>query len=98
MSSFVAATVVLAGAAAYTANEARLARGDAKVARKDAEATAQRIRDDEKKKQDAIDAEVAAEKKSANYKALERMRRKGHGGTVLTGGKSEAPTLLGSVG
>lgn len=91
MSAFVAATVVLAGATAYTAVEAHKARKDAKNER-------ERVRADEKVKQDAIDAEIAADKKTANDKALERMKRKGFGGTVLGGGKTEAPTLLGSVG
>lgn len=90
MSSFVAATVVLAGATAYSAKEAH-------DARKDAKAEQERIKAEEKKKQDALDAEVAAEKKAANDKAMDRLKRKGHGGTVLAG-KSERPSLLGSVG
>ena len=91
MSSFVAATVVIAGATAYSAREAH-------IARKDAKSEQARIQADEKKKKDALDAEIAAEQQAANEKALSRMKRKGHGGTVLGGKSTQAPTLLGSVG
>ena len=90
MSSFVAATVVVAGATVYSANEARKAKQDAKKER-------ERVQMEEKRKQEALDAEIAAEKKAANAKATERMKRKGYAGTVL-GGKPEGPSLLGDVG
>jgi len=90
MSSFVAATVVLAGATAYSAVEAHKARKDAKNEQN-------RIQAEEKEKQGKLDAEIAAEKKASNDKALSRLKRKGHQGTIL-GGNTDAPSLLGSVG
>ena len=91
MSSFVAATVVMVGATAYSAKEAHDARKEAKTERK-------RIEAKQKEKDDALNKEIAAEKKTVNDKALERARRKGYGGTVLGGKAKTSPTLLGSVG
>lgn len=62
---------------------------------KEAKAEQLRVETEEATTAKKLEDEISAEKKRINRKATERMRRRGHGGTVLGG---DTQSLLGSVG